>query len=142
MQRRFQAIILAIILALAAGADAAVLYFGTDRLLRLGLGLLLLAPILWAGSRLGVVEHAIGLVSQPFAPRRFDRLRSRVHVLLSEIRRLNWAVVDITRGVRDREEAIKEIDAIEDHLKELIGGIRSAAGETDSQDEDAQGGDD
>ena len=138
MQRRFQAITLTIILTLAAGADAAVLYFGTDRLMRLGLGLLLLAPILWAGSRLGVVEHAIGLVSQTFARRRFHRLRSRVLVLLSEVRRLNWMAVDLAHGVRDQQQTIKEIDAIENHLKDLIGGIRSAAGVADPYDEDPQ----
>ena len=138
MQRRSQAIILIIILILATGADAAVLYFETDRVLRLSLGLFVLAPILWAGSRLGVVEHAIGLVSRTFARRRFNRLRSRVLVLLSEISRLNWMAVDLAHGVRDQQQTIKEIDAIENHLKDLIGGIRSAAGVADPYDEDPQ----
>ncbi len=142
MQRRSQAIIFAVILAVAFSAEAAVLYFGTDRALRLGVGLLMLGPILLAASRLGVVEHAVELLNQRVGVRQFGRLRALVRQLLWEIRRLNWTAVDAERGSRDREELIKEMNATEDRLKELIGQIRSAAGQETSEGEETQGGED
>ena len=142
MQSRLKVIILTVILAVAFSAEAAVLYFGTDRALRLGFGLLMLGPILWAASRLGVVEHASELLNQRAAVRQFGRLRALVRQLLWEIRRLNWMAVDVERGSRDREKLIQELNATENRLKEIIGQIRSAAGQTDPGNEDAQIGED
>ena len=110
--RRLQAVILAMILAVAVVSDAAVIYFGDDRAMRAGLGLLMVAPIVWAAARLGVVERITESLDYR-RRRQFDQLRTRVRVLLDEIRRLNWMAVDGARGFRSREAAMREMDAIE-----------------------------
>jgi len=48
---------------------------------------------------------------------------------LEEIKRLNWLAVDADRGVRDRDELLREMDAIEDRLNGMIEGIREVAGQ-------------
>ena len=63
----------AIVLVAALIGDAAVLYFGEEPTVRLSLGLLLLATIVWASSRLGVVD----LVTQTPAERVHKRRCSR-----------------------------------------------------------------
>ena len=130
-----QAMILAIILAAAVGGDAAVSYWGGNPAARTGLGLLLLGPIVWASARLGVVERVVQSLSER-RQRRFHRLRAHVEQLLAEIRRLNWLAVDANRGFRSQEVAIKEMDAIENRLREMVAQIRSAAGLEDGPDDD------
>ena len=78
--------------------DAVVLYFQSESTLRLFLGLLVLPIILWAGTRLEVLEI---LAKQPrwaSHGRRFRELRSQVVMLLEQVRRLNWIAVDAERG--------------------------------------------
>ncbi len=140
MQRRTQIVVLIGILVVAVAGQAAVLFFGTNPLLRLGIGLLLLAPILWTGNRLGIVEHATDLLGIVRAPRRYDKLRSQVRTLLREIKRLNWTAVDAERGVRDPEATRREMDAIENRLKQIVGQLRRAAGEANPEEEDVQDG--
>ncbi len=48
---------------------------------------------------------------------------------LEEIKRLNWLAVDADRGTRDRDELLREMDAIEDRLNGMIEGIREVAGQ-------------
>lgn len=128
MRKPVQAFMLAIILVVAIVLDAVVLHFVADPVTRLTFGLLVLVPIVWAGSRLGVVELAWDLMHPPRYPRRFVRLRARVEELLGEIRRLNGIAVDAARGVREQHAALAIMDGIEERLRELIGEIRSAAG--------------
>jgi signal transduction histidine kinase len=127
-----------VILIAALIADAAVLYFGRDAAARLSLGLLLLAPIVWASARLGVVELIMQSPAERVQKRRFVRLRSQVQQLLDEIRRLNWMAVDAERGFRSREKALDEMDAIEDRLKTLIQEIRSTAGHMELEVEETE----
>jgi signal transduction histidine kinase len=127
-----------VILVAALIADAAVLYFGSDAAARLSLGLLLLAPIVWASARLGVVELIMQSPAERVQKRRFVRLRSQVQQLLDEIRRLNWMAVDAERGFRSREKALDEMDAIEDRLKTLIQEIRSTAGQMELEVEETE----
>ncbi len=116
------------ILSAAVIANAAVLYFLSDSILRLSLGLLLLGLIVCASARLGVVELLSRLPGDKVYKRRFVMLRSLVRQLLGEIRRLNWMAVDAARGFRSPEAAVREMDLIEQRLKELIHQIRSSAG--------------
>ena len=115
--------------------DAVVLYFQSDSTLRMFLGLLVLPIILWAGTRLEVLEI---LAKQPrwaAHGRRFRELRSQVVMLLEQVRRLNWIAVDADRGFRDRDQAMREMDTIEEQLREMISEVRKAAGRpTDEPD--------
>ncbi|UCC71212.1 MAG: hypothetical protein JSV86_12555 [Gemmatimonadota bacterium] len=126
-----------VVLIIALLADAAVLYFGNEPAARLSLGLLLLAPIVWASARLGVVELVTQSPSDKVHKRRFVRLRAQVQQLLDEIRRLNWMAVDAERGFRSRETAAREMDKIEGRLKALIEDIRGTAGQMSAENEEA-----
>lgn len=108
--------------------EAAVLYFPTDGTVRLWVGLLLIVPIAWIVARTGVVEM-IAEFPDAVKKRRFTGLRKHVVQLLDEIRRLNWMAVDAERGFRNREEAMREMDAIEARLGGIISEIRQAAGQ-------------
>ncbi len=118
-----------IILAVALIANILVLLLVGDPAARLALGLLLLAPIVWASARLGVVELLTESQPDRVHKRRFTQLRNQVQQLLDEIRRMNWMAVDAERGFRSRETAIKEMDAIEVRLREIIQHIRTTAGQ-------------
>ncbi len=108
--------------------EAATLYFGTDPPVRLGVGLLLLAVIIWFAGRLGVVEFLLRSLS---GRRRFMRLRRTVQTMIAEVRRLNWIAVDVERGYRSRDAAAQEMDASEQRLLKLVREIRSTAGQLD-----------
>ena len=104
---------------------------------RLIIGLALLDVIDWSAARLSVSELMPDARARKLNQRKFVRLRSQVGQLLDEIRRLNWMAVDAERGFRSRETAVREMDQIEDRLKELIEEIRGVAGEM-SFEEDVQ----
>jgi hypothetical protein len=126
-----------VVLVVSLLADAAVLYFADEPAARLSLGLLLLAPIVWAAARLGVVELVTQSPSDKVHKRRFVALRGQVGQLLDEIRRLNWMAVDAERGFRSREAALQEMDRIEGRLKALIQEIRITAGQMSAEQEGA-----
>jgi hypothetical protein len=135
-----QAIILASVLAIAVIANAAVLYFGTNPTTRLGLGLLLLALMMWLAARLGVVSRIAQSLSRGYKRRRYIKLRGVVDQFLEEVRRLNWAASGAERGFRSKDEAIKDLEAMEDRLHALVKQIRVSAGfstpETDEGEAD------
>ncbi|HSG81852.1 MAG TPA: hypothetical protein VLC48_06370, partial [Gemmatimonadota bacterium] len=81
-----------------AAADGVVLFYLRDPALRLSAGILLLAPIVWLSSRLGLSDLISQSPSARVHKRRFTRLRGQVQQLLDEIRRLNWMAVDVERG--------------------------------------------
>ena len=112
----------------AVAADAVVLYFWSDAGQRLFLGLLLLPMILWAGTRLEVLEILANQARWASRGRVFRELRSQVVLLLEQVRRLNWIAVDAERGFRDRDEAMREMDAIEVEIRGIITDVRRAAG--------------
>ncbi len=114
-----------IVLVIAILGESATLYFGTDPTVRLGVGLLLLALIIWLSGRLGVVEFILRSLS---GRRRFFRLRRTVQSLIAEVRRLNWIAVDVERVYRSRDAAAKEMDASEQRLLDLVREIRTTAG--------------
>ncbi len=74
------------------------------------------------------VAEVISRIPEPLKPRRYPRLRARVDLLLVEVRRLNGIAVDGHRGFRDPKEAVAEMDAIEERMRDLISEIRREAG--------------
>ena len=58
----------------------------------------------------------------------FRELRFQVVLLLEQVRRLNWIAVDAERGFRNRDEAMCEMDAIENQIRGIITDVRAAAG--------------
>lgn len=115
--------------------EALILFLGTDPVLRLRVGMFLLALIAWPlfyGARHFPAGHVI--LGEP-PRRRFSRLRRWTRELLREISRLNWTVVDVDRGFRNREAAKTEINAIETRLYEIIEEIKDAAGHPDLEPE-------
>jgi len=122
-------------LVVALLGEAALLYFGQDPLLRLVLGLLLLAIVVWSSARLGVVDLLSQSPADQIHKRRFVLLRSQVQQLLDEIRRLNWMAVDVERGFRTRDKALRDMDVIEGRLRDLIAEIRGTAGRISTESE-------
>lgn len=126
-----------ILLLVAAGTVLGVVLFGgTDPFQRLGLGILLLGPIIWASARLGVVERLTRAWGNKRYQRRFLKLRDQVDKLIVEVRRMNWAAFDHRRGLKTPEVAKQELDAIEARLVQIVGKIREAAGEMSEKEED------
>ncbi len=116
-------------------ADAAVLYFPVNPAQRVVVGLLLVPVILWTGIRLEAMAMAEGQDRWASRGRVFRELRSQVVLLLEHVRRLNWIAVDAERGFRDRDEAMREMDAIEDEIRDMISDVRRAAGRPTAEPE-------
>lgn len=130
-----------LVLIAALVGEGVVLYFVDSPTTRLGLGLALLAPIVWTSSRIGLLELITHTAAERVYKRRFMRLRAQVQQLLDEIRRLNWMAVDAARGFRDRDQALQEMDIIEKRLTDLIQRIRSTAGQMSAESEAMSGAD-
>lgn len=95
---------------------------------RLTLGLVLLAPIVWAATRVELVDRLKAeLAGRP--RRRYKRLRVNVVKFLSEVQRLNWLAVDGQRIAGDRSHIDHEMDAVEQRMNGLVRSIRDAAGD-------------
>ena len=112
--------------------EAAVVYLVDDPMTRVLAGTILILPIVWIVARTDVVEM-IKEIPDAAKERRFTGLRAKVMQLLTEIRRLNWLAVDAERGFRNEQEAMREMDRIENRLKEIISEIRGAAGQSDAR---------
>ena len=123
-----QMLTLATLLGVALIGIAVVLYSVPGPATRLGLGLLLLALIMWLSARLGVVSRIAQSLSKGYKRRRYLRLRSAVDQFLEEVRRLNWAASGAQRGFRSKEDANRDLEAVEQRMHELIGKIRASAG--------------
>ncbi len=108
--------------------DAMVLYYPVDPAPRLIIGLLLVPIILWAGIRLEVNGMLANQSRFASRGRVFRELRSQVVLLLEQVRRLNWIAVDAERGFRNQDDAMREMDQIEDEIREIITDVRRAAG--------------
>ena len=121
----------AFLLLIAVAVHVAVTFFLSDPWTRLSLGFLLLAPILWASSQLGMAEILPHIPTARFRPRHFSSFRKNVAALMDEVRRLNWLAVDRDRGFRDRETIEADIKMSEQRLEECLVKIRRTAGESD-----------
>ena len=135
LQSKAQVYVIATIMLLGVVGEAVVLFFIDDAIMRLRVGMFLLAMIAWplfyAARRFPQGDAVVA--ERP--RRRFSRLRRWTRELLREISRLNWTVVDVDRGFRDRGAADKEIAAIETRLFEIIEEIKDAAGHPDPREE-------
>ncbi len=132
---RLQVVSIAAIMLVGVVGEASILFFGTDPAFRLRVGMLLLALIAW--PLYYAARHfpaGIDVIAER-PRRRFSRLRRWTRELLREISRLNWTIVDVDRGFRNRESAKVEIDAIETRLYEIIEEIKDAAGRPDPEPE-------
>ena len=133
--QRLKVYSIAAIMLVGVVGEALILFFGTDPVFRLRMGMLLLGLIAWplfyAARRFPAGDAVIA--ERP--RRRFGRLRRWTRELLREISHLNWTVVDVDRGFRNREVAKVEINAIETRLYEIIEEIKDAAGRPDPQPE-------
>ena len=124
-----------IVLMAAVFAEASVLYFPVDQASRVIIGLLLLPVILWAGVRIEAMAMIENQGRWPSRARVFRELRSQVTILLEQVRRLNWIAVDAERGFRDRDDAMSEMDAIEDGIRAMVSDLRRAAGKANAEPE-------
>jgi len=125
----------ALLLAVAVVLDAGILFYMPGSWMRLAFGLWLLAAIIIFASQLelGGLIGTLGRSSP--RPRRFPMLRASVGDLLAEVRRLNWLVVDMDRGFRDRETVAADIQMTERRMEELLREIWKNAGKsTDGPD--------
>ena len=91
-------------------------------------------PIIYAADGLGIAAMLNVLPDRRERNRRFGVLRSEVMQLLDLVRRLNWLIVDLDRGVRPDELVRAEIAVAEERLDEVLAEIRSAAGRASSGD--------
>ena len=124
-----------IVLMAAVLADSAVLYFPVDQAPRVIIGLLLVPVMLWTGIRLEAMTMLETHGRWASRGRVFRDLRSQVVMLLEHVRRLNWIAVDAERGFRDRDDAMREMDAIEDEIRAMISDVRRAAGRANAEPE-------
>ena len=127
---------LILILVAASVVLGIVLYGGSDPFQRLGLGILLLGPVIWASARLGVVERLTRAWGNKRYQRRFLKLREQVDKLISEVRRMNWAAFDYRRGLKSPEVAQQELDQMEAKILQIVKKIREAAGQMSEEEED------
>ncbi len=135
VSHRLRVFSIAAIMLVGVVGEALILFLGTDPVLRLRVGMFLLAMIAWPLFYAARHFPAGGAVLGEPARRRFSRLRRWTRELLREISRLNWTVVDVDRGFRNREAAKIEIDTIETRLYEIIEEIKDAAGHPDLEPE-------
>ena len=117
-------LVLGILLVIGIVAEAYVLYFQDNPVLRLYLGLLCAGLIAWpiAITSRQARSHVAGYQRQ----RRFFRLRRALDAFLDGASRLNWLVIGAEGGPRDRQG---EIDAVKNGMRELLEEIFLASGE-------------
>ncbi len=123
------------VLVMAVLLDAVILYFPVNATQRLVVGLLLLPIILGAGVRFEVTTVLATSSVWASRGRVFRELRSHVVLLLEQVRRLNWIAVDAERGFRNQEDATREMDEIEDEIREIITDVRRVAGRSSVEPE-------
>ena len=136
MNRSIEAIGLALALFVFTAGEGVVLYFMANPLLRVAIGLLLVAAIILAASRLGVMGHFLKVVSPTIQARRRTRMRTLVGQLLEEVRRLSATAEDGRRGVRGPEKTVELMDSLETTLRGLIERICDVAGDESTRPRD------
>ena len=114
----------------AVGFEAFVLYAIPDPAIRIGLGLVPIVPIMWASSRLGIVDRFARALDERRRARHYFRLRARVSQLLDDVRRMNWVVVDVHRGYRSEESGRLEVERLHARMKEIVETLPEVAGKT------------
>ena len=120
----------ALLLTVAVVLDAGILFYMPGSWMRLVFGLWLLAAIIVFASQLELGGLIGTLRGGSVRPRRFPMLRASVGDLLAEVRRLNWLVVDMDRGFRDRETVAADIEMTERRMEDLLKEIWKNAGKS------------
>ena len=121
-------------LATALLLEAAVLYFVEEPIVRLYVGLALFVLIAWMLASTQVAE-VMGDLPERIRQRRYPKMRAKVKLFLAEVSRLHWMAVDGDRQFRNREEAVAEMDAIEERMRDLVTEIRREAGRASDEPE-------
>ena len=104
------------------------MYIEIEPWLRVMVSGFLLLPVIYAADGMGIAQLLNVLPDRRERNRRFGVLRSEVMQPLDLVRRLNWLIVDLERGVRPEEQVRAEIAVAEQRLDEVLAEIRSAAG--------------
>jgi hypothetical protein len=104
------------------------MYIEIESWLRVMVSGFLLLPVIYAADGMGIAQLLNVLPDRRERNRRFGVLRSEVMQPLDLVRRLNWLIVDLERGVRPEEQVRAEIAVAEQRLDEVLAEIRSAAG--------------
>ncbi len=109
--------------------EVVVLYAIDDPVMRLRLGLLCLAVLVWPLA-VTVWRPSFSTTKDPEPPhnRRFYLLRRRVEEFLREVTRLNWLVLDANRDPRTAAQRRDEITLVKQDLSDLLDEIIRAAG--------------
>jgi len=118
----------AVLLAFSVVLEGAILLTVSNPWWRLTLGLWLLALIIVFASQVKMPGLIGELSTTSIRRRQFPLLRKTTGALLDQVRRLNWLVVDMDRGFRDRDTVKMEIQATERRMAELLIEIRKTAG--------------
>ncbi len=105
-----------------------VVYAVDDWALRLRLAFLCTMVIAWS---LIMTPSAADVARREEAParRRFFRMRRAIDDLIKEATRLNWIVLDAQRGPQVRREREPEIDAVKQHMRQVLEEIFQSAGQ-------------
>jgi hypothetical protein len=121
--------IVATIVLVGLATMGAIIWYVEEPGLRLPFAVLAIVPVMWAAiwaSKKGLTEE---FRPPPMHKRRYLKLRAKVKMLIDEITRLHWTIVDGRRGLRPASEVQKEADQIEERLHTMIGELRQAAGD-------------
>ncbi len=105
-----------------------VVYAVDDWALRLRLAFLCTMVIAWS---LVLAPSAAAASERDERPlrRRFFRLRRAIDALINEATRLNWIVLDAQRHPQVRRKREPEIDAVKQHMRQVLEEIFQSAGQ-------------
>ena len=121
----------------AVALDSIILYFFSEPMVRLVLGLGAIMPIALISASVGLPERFNQEETKPLKPRRFLALRSNVDRLLGEIKRFNWLVYDKERGVRRAGSVESDLEACRAGMEEALRRVFETAGKPDEEVERA-----
>ena len=128
--------VLGLLLLAGIVVEGFVLYAVEDPVLRVRLGLLCIAVIVWPLA-MAAKRPALGSTQAPPVRHRgrFFLLRRRVEEFLREVTRLNWLVLDSKRNSGIARSRQDEIDTVKQDLRELLDEIFRAAGQPGAKPE-------
>ncbi len=128
--------LLGLLLLAGIAGEVFVLYAVDDPVLRVRLGLLGIAVIVWPLA-MAAKRPALASTQEPAVRHRgrFFLLRRRVEEFLREVTRLNWLVLDTKRNSGIARSRQDEIDTVKQDLRDLLDEIFRAAGQPGAEPE-------
>ena len=127
-----------LLLTLMVIVDGAVLFFVPEAWERTTLGLLLLVPIVLVSTYIELPDALTRSMRPAARPRHFPALRANVEAFMTEVKRLNWLIVDMDRGFGRPEDTAPEIESCHRRMQELLGQIQETAGRPDWESQVAE----